>query len=382
MNITYICNEYPPAQHGGIGTFVQTIARALSMDGHDISVLGWGPDPIRYDDCRVNVTILQESRFRGLGRLRTRLRIARWLSDRAKAGKLDLVEVPDFQGPLLCPVWNVPVVVRLHLSQTAISRHANQAVNRMTKQFEKRTLKMSSSWIAVSEFSLDLTMKTFNLRPQSSRVIFYPVQQEPEAEFMPDLPKQFVLYAGGTVSERKGACVLAHAAKKFLPRHPDVFLLYAGPLPATNSNVDEQILSVVGPELANRVKFLGRVSRAQLLGCMRRARVFAYPSTLETFGLVTAEAMLQGCPVVVADCGPCPEFVTNMKSGLLVPPNDPSAFGMAIDAVLENPVLAEKMGNLGRSVIQNRFSTERCVSDSLSFYEEILSSSNRLTNQS
>ncbi len=40
MKICFICGEYPPGPHGGIGTFVQVLARALVAAGHEVRVLG------------------------------------------------------------------------------------------------------------------------------------------------------------------------------------------------------------------------------------------------------------------------------------------------------------------------------------------------------
>jgi glycogen synthase len=41
MNILFICDEYPPGRHGGIGTVVQLTARALVSQGHNVVVAGF-----------------------------------------------------------------------------------------------------------------------------------------------------------------------------------------------------------------------------------------------------------------------------------------------------------------------------------------------------
>ena len=40
MNILYLCDEYPPGQHGGIGTSVRSMARELVKQGHRVVVAG------------------------------------------------------------------------------------------------------------------------------------------------------------------------------------------------------------------------------------------------------------------------------------------------------------------------------------------------------
>jgi glycogen synthase len=43
MNILYLCDEYPPCQHGGIGTVTQSLARCLASKGHQVFVAGFYP---------------------------------------------------------------------------------------------------------------------------------------------------------------------------------------------------------------------------------------------------------------------------------------------------------------------------------------------------
>ena len=40
MRVAYVCNEYPPRPHGGIGSFVQTLARAVAERGLEVTVVG------------------------------------------------------------------------------------------------------------------------------------------------------------------------------------------------------------------------------------------------------------------------------------------------------------------------------------------------------
>ena len=105
---------------------------------------------------------------------------------------------------------------------------------------------------------------------------------------------------------------------------------------------------------------------------MRRARAFAFPSSLETFGLVIAEAMLAGCPVVVCDAGPIPEFVEHLRTGLLVPTNDPRALAASVNRLLSDPALAATLAQAGRESIQARFSLEAAVRQNLEFYRSCL----------
>lgn len=67
----------------------------------------------------------------------------------------------------------------------------------------------------------------------------------------------------------------------------------------------------------------------------------------EGFGLVIAEALRLGRPVVATDVGPVSTMVIDGRTGLLVPPEDPGALQRAIMSLLERPELAHTLGEQG-----------------------------------
>ena len=369
MKITYICNEYPPAPHGGIGTFVQTLTRGLVAKGHEVTVVGWGRTAGERDDRGIRVVTLPACGQRAVGWLVNRRRLHRWLREEVRAGRTEIIETPEYDGPLPFAFDGCPVVVRLHLAATTICRQTGRRQSLPQWWSENRTLRRHSNWIAVSKHSLRLTRDTFRAAPKKQAVIYYPVSSAAHTGTNPvALPDEFVLYAG-TVSRRKGAFVLAEAARKLLAAHSGLHVVYAGAIETERGvPADVHIRSVLGDKWSARVHFLGRVERAQIFDCMRRARVFAFPSSLETFGLVIAEAMLEGCPVVVCDAGPIPEFVEHERTGLLVPPNDPAALAASVTRLLSDSALAGRLARAGKESIASRFSVEAAVEYNLEFY--------------
>ena len=89
-------------------------------------------------------------------------------------------------------------------------------------------------------------------------VINNPVPPAPlDTPEVPELPEKFVLFAS-EVARRKGVLSLAEAAREFLQSHPDLYLVYVGGVREENGKtISKDILEIVGPELAKRVKFLG-----------------------------------------------------------------------------------------------------------------------------
>jgi glycosyltransferase involved in cell wall biosynthesis len=369
MKLAYICNEYPPAAHGGIGTFIYTIAHAFRRGGHDVTVVGWGDRAGARDDDGVRVVTLERGRIPGVSWLTDRIKLYFWLKREVAAGRCDLIEVPDYEGWLPFPFAACPVVVRLHLSLTAISRAVGGRPPTGAYIAEYLTHRFHRRWIAVSEHALRLTVSTFGLEPDETSTIYYPiVSTTPPLAPPARLPDRFVMFAG-YVCARKGAYTVAQAARLFLPLYPDLHVVFLGELPVEEGvSADRRIAGLVGPALATRVHCQGRVSREMVLACLARAAVFTFPSRLENNPLVVGEAMLSGVPVITSTCDPFPEYLTHERTGLLVPPDDPVALSGAVCRVLDSPTFASGLVSAARELVAARFSLPACVEASAAFY--------------
>src|SRR5215218_8202652 len=122
MRIAFICNEYPPNPHGGIGTFVQQLGRALSEEGHQVFVFGIGEAPEARLDGNIQVTMVAHRYRRWASWLTKRLQFWWFVRQQVRRHRIDLVETTDFLG-LLPFALGCPVVVRLHLTATSIAIH-------------------------------------------------------------------------------------------------------------------------------------------------------------------------------------------------------------------------------------------------------------------
>ena len=369
MKICYICNEYPPRPHGGIGTYLKSIAEGMANAGHEITVIGVGTEDKSWNDNGVNVIELSQSKLpgklRGWG---DRLKLYRLLSKEAKAGKYDIVEVPDYQGWLPFKFNYCPVVVKLHLSETVISNFNNKRTSRQIGYFERKTLRTDRVWVGVSKWAYEKTVEVFEAKPENNKIIYYPVNQCEKSGSSLTFD-DYILYAG-TVSERKGALTLARASVEILERYPGLTLVYAGP--EANDRIVTDIGDIIGPKLIERVHFTGRVSRGEIMTLMTNARVFAFPSQLETFGLVIAEAMLCGTPAICCNTGPCPEFVTNNETGLMIEVDDSRALSISLERIITDQQLSKKLAENGMEYIRSNFSIEKAVRGNLDLYKSLI----------
>lgn len=84
------------------------------------------------------------------------------------------------------------------------------------------------------------------------------------------------------------------------------------------------------------------------------------------------EAASSGRPIVTTDMPGCREIVVDGKNGFLVPPGDAVRVAQAIRLLLRDPDLRERMGSIGRSMVERSFSAERVTANLLSIYAGLL----------
>jgi len=112
-------------------------------------------------------------------------------------------------------------------------------------------------------------------------------------------------------------------------------------------------------DMAGIVTFHGKVPQDELIEYYDRSHILLVPSLWqEPFGLVIAEAMARGLPVIASDAGGPAEIITHGVDGLLVPPGDEQALVSAIKRLLEDPDECERLSKAALRTVQDRFTIE------------------------
>ena len=127
--------------------------------------------------------------------------------------------------------------------------------------------------------------------------------------------------------------------------------------------------------LADRITFLGEIPDQETLAARYAADIFILPSTnrAESLGIVQLEAMACGLPVICTELGTGTSYVNQHgKTGLVVPPNSAEALTRAINSLLADPKLRAQMGAAGLRRVQQEFSAEAMVRQTISCYQEAL----------
>ncbi|MBR5255231.1 MAG: glycosyltransferase family 4 protein [Bacteroidales bacterium] len=111
--------------------------------------------------------------------------------------------------------------------------------------------------------------------------------------------------------------------------------------------------------LEDIVSYHGPAYDAEKAALFARADIFVFPSYLEAFGLVAAEAMSAGLPVVATTVGSVPDMVAEGENGFLVAPGDVSALSERVERLLSNPELRQSMGRAGLARYREKYSQEQ-----------------------
>jgi glycosyltransferase involved in cell wall biosynthesis len=145
---------------------------------------------------------------------------------------------------------------------------------------------------------------------------------------------------------RKGHALLVEALARI--RDLDWSLTCVGSIerdPATARAV-RRLIGSTG--LGRRITLVGECPPQSVARAYRAADAFVLPSFHEGYGMVYAEAMVHGLPVIATTAGAIPETVPP-EAGLLVPPGDPAALARAVRRVIAQPVLAARLARGARA---------------------------------
>lgn len=130
--------------------------------------------------------------------------------------------------------------------------------------------------------------------------------------------------------------------------------------------------------LTGRVSFLGKVPDEQLKALYHACQCFVLPSVArsEAFGMVLAEAMACGRPVISTELSTGTSYVNqDGETGFVVPPADPAALAEKIDLLVRDEDLQKEMGRKGRYRVEQEFRKEIMIEKTLRLYEEVLEGS-------
>jgi glycosyltransferase involved in cell wall biosynthesis len=285
---------------------------------------------------------------------------------------VDLLHCPKSAIPFYAPC---PTVVTLH--DLIPLRHPE------TEKFSARVYwniqipiaaRKSSFIITDSEHARQEIIADFKVPPERIKAVmlgFNPAMLEVRAPAAAaavrekyGLLQEYILYVG-TIQPRKNIDTLIEAYASLRSRRADMpTLVIVG---RKGWLYDTLFARIAELGLTEEIRFTGFVPDDDLPYIYDGARLFAYLSFFEGFGLPPLEAMACGIPVISSNTTSLPEVVAD--AGITVPPDDTDAVAAAIARLLDDPQYAALLGKRGRERAE-LFSWDAAATETLEIYRK------------
>jgi len=180
-----------------------------------------------------------------------------------------------------------------------------------------------------------------------------------------------VIFYLGSLKPRKNLPFLLEVFQDIHVKRPDTLLVIGGTGPQEEELKDR--VRQLG--LSRAVMLTGYIPESEKVDYYNGADIFVLPSRLEGFGLVAAEAMACGKPVVASNVCSLPEIVVDGTTGFLADPDDVDDFSDKILRLVRNDDLRHKMGSAGRARARSQFSWDAAAARTKAIYERVIAGS-------
>lgn len=236
--------------------------------------------------------------------------------------------------------------------------------------FGKQTFAAADVVVVISPFEQSLiekagfNVKRFELVPPGIDIKKYtPPQPNP---FTTKNITGEILLTVGRVAKGKGLIDVVNALPAILKQHPTAQWVVIG----EDFGV-KKFLKRRAKELGinQHLHWLGKLPEAEKIAAMQHAALLLHPSHYEAFGIVLAEALACGTPVVARNVAAVPYVTPHNQTGLLFNTND--ELFTHVSTLLKNPTLRQQFGQQGQQHIAANFTWEKSIEKLLKLYNEL-----------
>ncbi|MFL5952770.1 MAG: glycosyltransferase family 4 protein [Gaiellaceae bacterium] len=320
MKVVVLTTSYPRDASDAAGRFVANAVESARRLGVDVDVVS--PASFRHFGIAYGAGVVQNLRHSPWKLALTPAFLASYArAARAAAADADLVHAHWLPSALVARLTGKPYVLQLWGTDVEVARRA--------PALWRPLVRGAAAVVAASENLADaahaLGARRVDVVPSGVDV--------PDVAVAPEDPPH-VLFVG-RLSREKGILEFLEATEG-LPR----VIVGDGPL------------RDVVPDAT------GFVPPAEIGAVYDRAAVVAVPSRREGYGMTAREAMAHGRAVIATQVGGLRDAIRDGETGLFVPPGDPAALRAAIERLLEDPELRDRLGAAAREDARARFSRE------------------------
>lgn len=371
MRIALFTRCLPDHGLGGMEVHAGQVAEGLAARGHDVVVyttrLEDGP-ATRADVPRLRVEFLERTRPRSYRGGYWKASRNAFLADHARApfdafysesgGAFGVLGMRPLPAPAVVFLVGTAGMELLSKLQKAPTPRTVGGIgwNLMNLLQSRRLLPRASRILCESEGLRTWVLREHRLDP--ARVSTRPLGADtdrftPLGNVLPELlelpPARIVM--GGRLEHEKGFDVALRALHLAVPGRIDVATVLIG------EGSQKTNLLALAHKLAVRVRWLPPLLHERLPELYRGATIYLMPTRRhEGSALSIVEAMACGCAVISSRTGGLATLFEEGVNGLMVPPDQPEALGLAIQELLQDPVRRQSLGHAARESAVRRFS--------------------------
>ena len=239
------------------------------------------------------------------------------------------------------------------------------------KKTRKKILENSDKVIVVSNFLKKLAMK-IGVQEERIKVIYNSIDfLDIIGDSKVDLKKELnitdkVILTNARLTPWKGVDMLIKIMPQLIKKYEKIrfIIISEGP---ERKNLEKLAVDL---DVEEHVFFAGRVSRELVVEYLKISDAFVLNTNYEGMSHVLLEAMKVGTPIITTKAGGNPETIKDKETGLLVDYRDKEQWINAINQILDNPDLSEKLVNNAKEDLK-RFNWDNLVQETIKAFEEI-----------
>ena len=378
MKIAFISPEYPHKNlkpSAGLGASIKNQASSLAKAGHTITVfVVFQNEEKIFSDDGVKVISISRKGYKFLGWYLERKRIQKRVQREIQDSNIEILEAPDWTGVTAFMKFSIPLIIRLHGSDTYFCNLEGRKQKRKNYFFEKTALIQADKIVSVSTFTGNLTKQLFHLKCEIE-TIYNGIDIETFKPIDTEIITGQVLYFG-TIIRKKGVLELASIFNKVVEDYEDANLLLIGKDvkdALENKSTLDLFFERLTEKAKSKVRHLQEVPYKEIKTHIAKAQIVVLPSFAEAFPMTWLETLAMKKALIASNIGWATELMEDGKTGYIVNPINHEEFSNKMITLLKDEEKNKRFGANGRAHVISNFSTSVILEKNINLYKSLLS---------
>lgn len=377
MHLGFITSEYPSTNlgpSGGLGTSIRNLAQGLVEKDVEVTVFVIAQKvDLHFTDGKIKIISIAKKKHIALNWYIERKRIQQIIQQYIDSRSLDILEAPDWTGISAFMKFSIPLVIRLHGSDSYFC-HLDGRKQKWKHYFlEKTALKNADKIVSVSSFTGSLTKKIFKLSNEIV-TIHNSINKDDFQPLAIETDPNMILYFG-TVIRKKGVLELAQAFNILIEKEPRVKLVLLGKDTLdyfTKTSTISLFKDLLSEKASKHVEHINEVPYEEVKKHIATAQVITLPSFAEAFPMTWLETLILKKPLVSSNIGWAKELMINDVTGFTVDPKNYESYAQKLQELLNNSQKRILFGEHGRKHVIENFSSDVIAEKNILFYKNVI----------